>query len=705
MAITIPVKVVAEGAKSVGSQISSGLSAAKSSIKGFGAEVNKAFDNSALGRFRGDLEGALPSGLQNLTGKMGTFAIAAVAVGAAIYSGLSAAADQIEQMQNRADAAGISLKSMMAVDLAGKMNGLGDRPAKAIEKFTLALGQAADGSEAAQKKFEDLGVSITDSQGYMKSNEQIMQETIQALNDIPSAAERSAKAVEIFGKGSAQALQVLGGNLEDTMSNMQQLGMAIPDDAVERIKAFDNAGDSLGATFSAISADLSSQFAPAFAAAMDALKIGLREAWNISKPVFEGLGLIAAIVTQGIKNLTAGVEVLFAKSLLAVQDFANKVQKFLPDEYKIIDIDRAKWQSVIDDATAGVKDISQVVEEFYSVSNKALPEKTKKKRSDADIERERRAAEKAAEAAEKAAEAARKKKELRDKKAADDQAKATAAFKKQQDDINAATQAAIDAQREKDLQNLVADQEARAQIELDVQSFLSEQKKALADSDFEYKKALDEESAAWTIQKFDEAAKVFAGNQAMMSQISKLRIDSEKALEKKKFESNSAYALQFYGLISQAAKDMFGENKAIAIADAIVNTAVGVTKALASAPPPWNLALAAATGAAGAAQIAKISAQNFATGGFPVGANANVVMNERGQEAILNASATARIGRKAIDSLNSGAAAIGNSLSVNYSPVINFSGSGSSADLERVIAADKVTFGKFMKDLQNRGFA
>lgn len=55
--------------------------------------------------------------------------------------------------------------------------------------------------------------------------------------------------------------------------------------------------------------------------------------------------------------------------------------------------------------------------------------------------------------------------------------------------------------------------------------------------------------------------------------------------------------------------------KGVAIATAIIDTAVGVTKALGSAPPPFNFVLAALTAAAGAVQVATIKAQPFADGG------------------------------------------------------------------------------------------
>jgi len=83
-----------------------------------------------------------------------------------------------------------------------------------------------------------------------------------------------------------------------------------------------------------------------------------------------------------------------------------------------------------------------------------------------------------------------------------------------------------------------------------------------------------------------------------------------------------------------ALRDLFGKNQAFALADAVVNTALAVTKALAAAPPPANYALAAAVSALGAAQIGVIAAQGFAQGGS-FGAGQPLIAGEYGRELIV----------------------------------------------------------------------
>lgn len=70
--------------------------------------------------------------------------------------------------------------------------------------------------------------------------------------------------------------------------------------------------------------------------------------------------------------------------------------------------------------------------------------------------------------------------------------------------------------------------------------------------------------------------------------------------------------------------DIFGKSKGAAIASAIINTAVGITKALSSSPPPYNFAMAALVAASGVAQIASIrSTTQDGGGGGSTGASAS----------------------------------------------------------------------------------
>jgi hypothetical protein len=73
------------------------------------------------------------------------------------------------------------------------------------------------------------------------------------------------------------------------------------------------------------------------------------------------------------------------------------------------------------------------------------------------------------------------------------------------------------------------------------------------------------------------------------------------------------------GIIAGALGDVFGESKAVAIAQAIINTLQGITQAM-TLPFPLNWAQAAAVAAAGFAQVAKIRSTQPGAGGGGAGA-------------------------------------------------------------------------------------
>lgn len=107
---------------------------------------------------------------------------------------------------------------------------------------------------------------------------------------------------------------------------------------------------------------------------------------------------------------------------------------------------------------------------------------------------------------------------------------------------------------------------------------------------------------------------------------------------------------QFQGasdIIGRALNDLSATNrrafeaaKAYNIAVAIMNTITGVTKALSAYPPPWNFVAAAATAAAGYAQVAMIRNQQYsgrALGG-PVMGNESYLVGENGPEVFTPAT-------------------------------------------------------------------
>lgn len=92
--------------------------------------------------------------------------------------------------------------------------------------------------------------------------------------------------------------------------------------------------------------------------------------------------------------------------------------------------------------------------------------------------------------------------------------------------------------------------------------------------------------------------------------------------------------------VTGALSTIFGNNKAIAIASAVINTAEAVTKALSAYPPPVSFAMAGLQAAAGAAQIATIRSTTE-KGGGSVSASSGAVSGAASSVAAAQPSAQA----------------------------------------------------------------
>jgi hypothetical protein len=129
----------------------------------------------------------------------------------------------------------------------------------------------------------------------------------------------------------------------------------------------------------------------------------------------------------------------------------------------------------------------------------------------------------------------------------------------------------------------------------------------------------------------------------------------EEQTQKERVANLQSTFSQIATLSQSGNKTLAAIGKSAAIANATIDGYAAVQKALASAPPPFNYALAAAVGAATTANVAKIAGVNFAEGGFvpPAGATRgpdNQLASIRTGELVLNADQQKNL----LDMINSG---------------------------------------------------
>ena len=157
-------------------------------------------------------------------------------------------------------------------------------------------------------------------------------------------------------------------------------------------------------------------------------------------------------------------------------------------------------------------------------------------------------------------------------------------------------------------------------------------------------------------------------NNISEEEVRQANLAAEKDYLLKRAKLNSYYGEQITGSMvdmletagdkqSGIYKAMFAANKAFAIAQSLVAIQQGVAQAAAN-PFPYNLAAMASVAAATASIVANIKSVadvGFATGGYTGNmGRADIAGVVHGQEYVLNAAATKRIGVDTLNALNSG---------------------------------------------------
>lgn len=208
-------------------------------LKALGAEGERAFAKIRKSAAAADLA-KFGASLNRLGKDLATvgqrFAIAFAGLAAA---GGAAGAAVLALAKDGAEAADASLKAAQAaglqIDAYGRLSYAAEQAGTdastfggAMSKLNKALGDAAGGGKSALALFAQLGVKITDANGKLRPTEGIVQDLADAFAAMPDGAEKSARAIALFGKSGAALLPFLnsgGKGIRALGAEAEQLGI------------------------------------------------------------------------------------------------------------------------------------------------------------------------------------------------------------------------------------------------------------------------------------------------------------------------------------------------------------------------------------------------------------------------------------------------------------------------------------------------
>lgn len=198
---------------------------------------------------------------------VGTAVVAgATAVGTAAYkmaSDTAAAADNVDKMSQKI---GISRTAYQEWDYVMSQNGMSvDKLQTGIKTLTTKMDAAKAGTASATEAFEALGVSVTNSDGSLRSQEEVFEDTIKALQSMDNETERAALATELFGKAGVEMAPLLNQTAESTealKNKAHELGMVMSDETIDAGVTFTDTVDTIKRSISGMMNNLGGTVLP-----------------------------------------------------------------------------------------------------------------------------------------------------------------------------------------------------------------------------------------------------------------------------------------------------------------------------------------------------------------------------------------------------------------------------------------------------------
>ena len=179
----------------------------------------------------------------------GSYRAAGVAIAAAAVAAVGATvlltkstADLGDKIAKTARRIGFSTTAYQNFDFAMKISGTSiDAQASGLDKLSKKIREAAEGVGIGAQTFKRLGIDVKDSNGNIKSSEQIVLEIADAYKQLPSGVEKSAATLDLFGASGAKMAEFLNlgsAGINELGQEAQMLGGVMSEQATVASEQF-----------------------------------------------------------------------------------------------------------------------------------------------------------------------------------------------------------------------------------------------------------------------------------------------------------------------------------------------------------------------------------------------------------------------------------------------------------------------------------
>jgi hypothetical protein len=202
--------------------------------------------------------------------------VAVAGMGAAILKMTKDMAVAGDEARKMSQALGFTTEGLQEFQHAAAIGGVeaGDFQ-NAMRKLSKTMVDASDGLTTYQRVYDRLNISVKDSTGIMKSNEQILMEVADRFSTMENGVIKTAAATDLFGRSGAKLIPLLNEGsegMEKLRQEARDLGIVISDDAARNSELFNDTMLRLKSSFVGLRNEIASKTMPIITGLADRLK-------------------------------------------------------------------------------------------------------------------------------------------------------------------------------------------------------------------------------------------------------------------------------------------------------------------------------------------------------------------------------------------------------------------------------------------------
>lgn len=269
---------------------------------------------------------------------IGTAAKWGMAIGAAAIAGATAltgmamksaeTADRIDKLSART---GLSKQAFQEWDYVLGQNGINIEVMKnGVKTLTAQMDAAAKGTGAAAENFSKLGIAVTDNNGVLRNQEDVMKETLVALADLPNGTEKAKMATELFGKAGLELMPMLNNgsaSIEELTQRAHDLGLVMSDEAVTAGVTLGDTMDDVKQSFGMIATKIGVEVMPIVQQALDWVLTQMPTIQSVLNVVFMAINEFVTSVVGFITNyLLPAFDLFFGSAIEGCGGFQGAMQ-------------------------------------------------------------------------------------------------------------------------------------------------------------------------------------------------------------------------------------------------------------------------------------------------------------------------------------------------------------------------------------------